>query len=592
MEHKEAVRVTKRLLKETIKPNLTLYLISLVCMIGVAFFTANLAAITKKIVNDVFSAADYRAALEVCFLVIGISFGKSFFQYFNQVISFTFNRTIAVGYQRQMFEKTLQMNVAHTTRDQPSSLMTLVRLYGQAAGRAVTNVSNKLLTDVLTLVGLFVVMLMQDWVMLLVALVLTPLISMLVAYLSKRIRKVATDEAGMTAAFISIGAEAFGGIKTVKSYSLEEKVTGRFNESVEEMENRIMSMAKTKSATIPLMEFIAGLVIGLFVVYAAYQVVENGRTAGEFTALITAFLMAYQPAERVSNAWVALQNDLVLSKMMFDGLDAEPEEKPGEFRAINVVDPTIQFEDVRFAYPGHEEVLKGLNFSINAGESIALVGQSGAGKSTILDLLLKFVQPTNGVVRVSGQSLAEVSASSLRASVALISQDVFLFEGTIRENILSARPDASEEELERAIELSQLDQVLSVLPNGIDARVGPNGNTLSGGQKQRVGVARAVLKRSKILIFDEATSALDQNTEKRMLSGLACALQSATVIYVTHRPSTLEYVDKVLMLDAGEVVGFDTHRNLQVANSAYRHLFNLFQHEEEEKHIGYGAQNG
>lgn len=582
MEHNEAVRVSSRVLKETIKPNFKLYLTSLVCMVGVAFFTANLAAVTKKIVNDVFSASDYQAALQVCFLVIGISFGKSFFQYFNQVIAFTFNRKIAVGYQRELFQKILQMDVTYTTRDQPSTLMTLVRMYGQAAGRAVTNISNKLLTDVLTLIGLFVVMLMQDWVMLLVALVLTPLISILVAHLSKRIRRAATAEAGMTAAFISIGAEAFGGIKTVKSYSLEEKVTGRFNDSVETMENRIMSMAKTKSATIPLMEFIAGLVIGLFVVYAAYQVVENGRTAGEFTALITAFLMAYQPAERVSNAWVALQNDLVQTKLMYDILDAEPEESPGELKPLVVSEPTLEFDRVHFAYGDNEEVLKGISFAIRAGESIALVGQSGAGKSTILDLILKFVEPTTGAVRISDEDLHEVSAASLRSSVALISQDVFLFEGTIRENILSARPGATDSELQDAIRLSQLDRVLPVLPNGLDSIVGPNGNTLSGGQRQRVGVARALLKGSRIFIFDEATSALDQNTERRMLSGVAEALKDATVIYVTHRPSTLEYVDRVLMLEAGEVVGFDTHAALEANNAQYRYLFNLFQHEEEE----------
>jgi ABC-type multidrug transport system fused ATPase/permease subunit len=211
---------------------------------------------------------------------------------------------------------------------------------------------------------------------------------------------------------------------------------------------------------------------------------------------------------------------------------------------------------------------------------VALVGRSGAGKSTLIDLVLRFYDPSDGRVLIGGTDLRDVTEESLRQSIAFISQDVFLFDGTIRDNIRDGNPEATDGEIEEAARRAQLAGVLAALPDGLDSPVGPNGSNLSGGQKQRVGIARALAKNAKIYIFDEATSALDVENERLIMETVVRELQGATVLFVTHRPSTLNYVDRVLMLDAGQIVAFDRHETLKRENERYQTLFNLAMREE------------
>jgi ABC-type multidrug transport system fused ATPase/permease subunit len=334
-------------------------------------------------------------------------------------------------------------------------------------------------------------------------------------------------------------------------------------------------IAKVTSATVPIMELLGGLVIGFFVIYAAWQTITNGKTPGEFTAFITAFLMAYQPAERVSKTWVELQKSITHVGRMYRELESPVKQRDEGQLTLGSTAPSIAFEDVSFEYNSQSRALHKLNFNINAGERVAIVGRSGAGKSTLIDLVLRFYDPTSGIVRIGGLDMKDVTEQSARDSIALISQDVFLFDGTIRDNLRDGNPDASDEELERAARLAQLSDLIDRLPEGLDSRVGPNGSALSGGQKQRVGIARAIAKGAKIYIFDEATSALDVENERAIMTMLQNELASATILFVTHRPSTLAFVDRILMLDNGELIGFDTAKNLEESKPEYRTLFNL-----------------
>lgn len=578
-----SVATARRLLCEALPPRWKLYALSLICMISVAGLTAALAHSTRLIVNDVFVAGDASAAVGVALMVMAIALAKSIFQYANAVIAVMFRRSVATAYQKLMFRKILVKDVWHFVGKHAANLMVQVRLFGDACGKVVVGITNSILTDTLTVIALVIVMIIQDPLMSLVAGLLFPVVFLLIANLSRRIRAVANAETEMTGAFFSIGAEAFDGIKTVKSYRLEDKSIRRFEDAVNMLEDRLLAFARITSATAPVMEALGGIVIGLFVMYAAWQTITQGKTPGEFTAFLTAFLMAYQPAQRLSKTWVDLQKSLTHVGRMYDTLDAPVRQRDEGRKTLEQVSPKIRFENVSFEYKSGAPALQDVSFEISSGERIAIVGRSGAGKSTLIDLVLRFYDPTKGRVLIGDIDLREATEKSVRDSVALISQAVFLFDGTIRDNIRDGNPDATEEEIEAAARLAQLHGVMSGLPNGLETRVGPNGSALSGGQKQRVGIARALAKRAKIYIFDEATSALDVENEHLIMEALQCELQGITVLFITHRASTLAYVDRVLMLEAGELVAFDSHDRLQRNNKRYRTLFNLAMRDRESK---------
>ena len=356
-----SVATASRLLKEALPPRWRLYALSIVCMVGVAALTGALAYSTRVIVNDVFVAADASAAVWVALMVIAVAFGKSVFQYGNSVISVAFNRSISAAYQKRLFEKILGMDVRQFADEHASGKMSRVRLYGTTCGTAVVTLSIKLLSDALTLIALFGVMLFQDPLMTLISCVIFPLIVLLVSRLSQRVRQVARSEADMTGATQAIGTEAFSSIKTVKSFELEEKLSNRFNTAVERLENRLLRNAKLTAATVPVMEFLGGLMIGLFVVYASWQTITYGKTPGEFTAFIMAFLLAYQPAERVSHSWVEVQKSLTHVAMMYRILEAPETRLPSGDKSLDDQRPTLSFEHVTFEYDPEAPALMGVS---------------------------------------------------------------------------------------------------------------------------------------------------------------------------------------------------------------------------------------
>ncbi|MGA0372779.1 MAG: ABC transporter ATP-binding protein, partial [Paracoccaceae bacterium] len=294
---------------------------------------------------------------------------------------------------------------------------------------------------------------------------------------------------------------------------------------------------------------------------------------GEFTAFITAFLMAYKPAEKVSNYWVELQRSLVQTGNMYEILDAPAALFTDGTISKSDTGTGLSLENVGFSYGGGKPALSNLSFDIAAGEILGVVGRSGAGKSTLIDLLMRFYDPTEGRIAFGGHNLQDIKRADLKDAIALISQDVFLFDGTIRDNIRDGHPGASDAEISQAAERAALDVALRDLPNGLDTIVGANGANLSGGQKQRVGIARAIIKDAKLYVFDEATSALDVENERRIMANLVKYAKDATVLFITHRPATLEYVDRVLFLDDGRVAGLGTYDALLKDNSAFKTLF-------------------
>ena len=563
----------RRLLKDMLARNWKLLACSILFLIGVSIFTAALAASTRLIVNDVFVAEDADAAIRVAGIVVIVAFCKALFQYANTVSQIMLTRSVSVSIQKRLYSRVIHNDVADFIGIHANDLMAKIRLYGVSAGNAFVIITNRMLTEALTMIALFGVMFYQDvWMTLLCTLIL-PLIFGLVSYLSRKVRSISAEEATLSGRYFAIGSEALSGIKTVKSYSLEQKSIQRFNSAVDQLENRIFSIVRISSVTGPLMEFLGGLVIGTFVVYAAWQTIKNGKTPGEFTAFITAFLMAYEPAKKISKYWVELQKSLVQTGNLYEILDAE--NALNEKGIIGNLDGSsvLRFSDVSYTHDGSTNVLQNISLSISPGEFVAVVGKSGSGKSTLIDLIMRFYDPSNGVVSLGGHDLRDISRQSLKQFIALVSQDVFLFDGTIRENINDGNASASVEQIMKAIQFASLHDVILDLPSGIETDVGANGTNLSGGQKQRVGIARARVKNASLYIFDEATSALDAENERNILANLSQVKGNATILFVTHRATALEFADRVLFLDSGEIVGFDTYRELLNSNEKFRLLF-------------------
>ena len=573
----DALKTAKRLIKETIPNRKKIITASILCMIGVSVFTAALAYTTKLIVNDVFVAKDAGAAIEVAIIVIFVSFSKSLFHYGNAVLQTVLNRSISSFYQKEAFQKTLRREISFFNGKHASDHMAQIRLYGMAAGQAVTAICSRFLTEVLTLVALFVVMFLQDALMTLYSIVIIPIIFGLVSFLSRKIRKVAKEETDLSGHYFAAGSEALAGVRTVKSYNLERKSIEKFNSSVDALEDRIFGISKVTAATHPIMEFLGGLVLGVFVIYAAWQTITYGKTPGEFTAFITAFLLAYQPASKISKLWVELQKSLTQSFFMFRLIDTKPKSVSCGNKSLQSGNGSVNFSNVSFGYENDEVSIDKVSFNLEPGDKVAIVGKSGAGKSTLVDLILGFYSPTDGMIEIGSMDISSISPMDLKNHIAFISQDVFLFDDTIEENIKDGFASASQEEIMAAVKSAQVDGFAKDFPLGLQTRVGANGSNLSGGQKQRVAIARGLLKKASIYIFDEATSALDVENEREIMTALLETLKNETVIFVTHRPALFEYVDKVLMLEKGRVVGFDEPSKIDKTSTEFRELFGVLQ---------------
>lgn len=573
----DAFQTAKRLVRETIPKRKKIITASVLCMVGVSVFTAALAYTTKLIVNDVFVAKDASAAIEVAIIVIFVSFSKSLFHYGNAVLQNVLNRSISSSYQKETFENTLRREISFFNGKHASDHMAQIRLYGMAAGQAVTVICSRFLTEVLTLVALFFVMFLQDAIMTFYSILIIPVIFGLVSFLSRKIRKVAKEEADLSGQYFAAGSEALAGVRTVKSYNLENKSIEKFNSSVDALEDRIFGISKVTAATHPIMEFLGGLVLGVFVIYAAWQTINYGKTPGEFTAFITAFLLAYQPASKISKLWVELQKSLTQSYFMFLLIDTRPQLLGMGNKSLKTIGGSVTFSDVSFGYENDDVSINKVSFNLSPGEKVAIVGKSGAGKSTLIDLILGFYRPDKGKIEIGSIDISSILPMDLKSHIAFISQDVFLFDDTIEENIKDGFSNASKAEINIAVQNAQVDSFVADFPLGLQTIVGANGSNLSGGQKQRVAIARGLLKKASIYIFDEATSALDLENEREILTALLKTLENETVIFVSHRPALFDYVDKVLMLEKGKVVGFDQPSKIDKTSTEFRDLFGVLE---------------
>jgi len=581
-QNNKIINLATRLVGDQGRKHIMGYVTAFFCMALVAGSTSISAWIMKDVIDKVFIEKNIAYLWMIAFVLVAVSLTKGFATYWQQVLMSRIANAIIADVQRRVFDKMLVLNVSYYLSRHSSEFMARQSFIGNSCSAVLNLLITSLSRDALTLVGLIIVMIIQDPLMSLLAVFFMPIAIFGTRKIAKRARKIMNTEFTGYAQIMESMQELSHGIRVVKSYTLESFMKRKQYDAIDLLQRASNRLSEVSARSSPLMETLGGLAVASVVIYGGWRVIYGGQSPGSFFSFITAVLMAYEPAKRVSKLQVDLSAAMRGVDMFYEFLD-EPHVEFDKDDAIqlNVKTGEVNFDHVEFCYRDNEKVLKGLSFSAHKGMTTALVGPSGGGKSTIMSLILRYWDPQDGSIRIDGQDISTVSLHSLRSNIAYVSQDVFLFNGTIKENIAMGRPSASDEDIINAAKLSYADDFINEFENGYNTLCGENGVHLSGGQRQRISIARAILKNAPILLLDEATSALDNESERKIQAALEALAHGRTTIVIAHRLSTIFRADKICFVKNGIVTEQGTHAELISRDQDYNKLISHIQMEDQ-----------
>lgn len=566
----------RRLWDAFVRPHAGWLAVASVAMAIVAATTAATAWLMDPVVDKVFVEQD-RSMLWLVGGAVIVTFAlKSAASYFQDSLLARVGQRIVADVQLRLFGHLLDQDVALFQSRATGGLISHFTFDVQALRQAVSNAIVGLVRDGLSVIFLVAVMLYQDWLLSLIALLVAPLTVMPIQKLGKRMRRVSGDAQARMGELTTLLGQAFQGIRVIKAYGMERAETRRVGALVEQIYQLTYRQGRVRAAVQPIVDAFGGIAVAAVIVYGGYRVIEGATTPGAFFSFIAAVLMAYQPLRGLGKVSTTLQEGLAAAERLFVLLDRRSaiQEAP-DATALQRVPAEVVFTDVRFRYADGTEALAGIGFTAPAGKVTALVGPSGAGKSTVLNLIPRFFDVESGAVTIGGRDVRSLTLASLREAVALVSQEIVLFDDTVAENIRFGRPDASDAELHAAAEAAAAHEFITALPDGYDTRVGEHGTKLSGGQRQRIAIARAILKDAPILLLDEATSALDTESERQIQAALARLMKGRTTLVIAHRLSTVQGADVIHAFEAGRVVESGDHHALVERGGTYARLHAL-----------------
>jgi ATP-binding cassette subfamily B protein len=564
-----------RMLRENGRAYLPRYAVAFFFMFVFAGATALSAFMMRDVINKIFVGREPAALAWIPAAILAIFTVKGLASYLQEVTLTRIGNRFVAETQKRMFDHMLRMDLGFYQASPSNDLITLISYSANAARDMLNLIAVSFGRDAMTLAGLVVVMVTQDPIMSAICLVGGPFLALAMKKLSQRIRKVMQSQYHSVSTIVGAMRETSQGIRIIKAFQLEGLQRQRMHQGIDSVRRMGNKMVAAQAGLNGLVEVLAGLAIGLVVLYAGWRNFSFGDTPGEFFAFIAALLMASDPLRRLSRLQLQLTASAVGARMMYDLLDKPASEQAAPAPELAVSGGEVRFDRVRFSYKPGTPVLVDLDLVAPAGRTTALVGPSGGGKTTIFNLLQRFWMPDRGTISIDGQSVARVSLASLRRQVALVSQDVFLFDGTIRDNIRAGRQDASDDEVAAAARAADADGFIRSLPKGYDTQVGELGAQVSGGQRQRITLARAFLKDAPIILLDEPTSALDSETELVIQRALADLASGRTTLVIAHRLATIRRADLIHVIEGGRVVESGTHRDLLSANGPYARLCHL-----------------
>ena len=487
------------------------------------------------------------------------------------------SNAILANNQRRLFAKLMSESVAFFSERHSSEFLARLTAGANSVTQVLSLLINAVGRDLLSLIALVIVMVTQDPYMALFGFLVAPPAMLVLRKLVKRIKGLAHNQFTGTADIMETMQESLQGIRTVKAFTLEQTMRERIDVSISEVERNANKMARVSNRSSPLMETLGGFAIAGALMYGGYRVVAMGATPGQFFSFLTAFLLAYEPAKRLARLNIELNSNLIGARKLLEIVDSPASEPADDDKpALKLTDARVELRDVTFAYRPNEPVLNRMSFVAEPGKVTALVGPSGGGKSTVLALLLRFYEVTEGDILIDGQAISGVSRNSLRHQTAYVGQDVYLFRDTIRARTSrSARPAPAEAEIVAAAKAACAHDFIMGFPLGYDTPVGEHGTQLSGGQRQRIAVARALVKNAPIILLDEATAALDSESEKQVQEAIEHLCQNRTTIVIAHRLHTIMHADAILVVEGGEIVERGRHDDLLRRGGRYASFFRL-----------------
>lgn len=566
-----------RRLLEKVKPYKWRLVFSMILMAVAASTQGAMAYMVKDVLDGIFAERNMWLLYAVPVAIIILYAIKGTATYGQTYLMSYVGNSIVTEFRVDLYHQLQRMPLGYFDRMPTGELMSRITNDVNMIQGAVSSVVTGVFKDFFTILALVGVVVYRDPFLAVFALGVFPICVIPLVKLGRRLRNISTRSQETMADVNVLLHETIGGARIVKGFCREEFEAQRFSDEAHRLFRLKMKDVSTRAISSPLMEFLGGLAIAGIIFYGGYQVVNGESTPGTFFSFLTALIMLYEPVKRLSNINNDIQNGLAAAVRVYKVLDAEPEiqDKPGAVE-LAPISETVSFNNVRFAYdPEKGDVLQGIDLQVPKGQAVALVGTSGGGKTTMVNLLPRFYEASDGAIMIDGTDIRDVTMQSLRRQISIVTQQTILFNNTVRYNISYGRPEATEEEIMAAADAAFATGFIEKLPQGFDTMIGESGVLLSGGERQRLSIARAILADRPILILDEATSSLDTESELYVQKALENLMQGRTSFVIAHRLSTVRRADRILVMSGGKIVEQGRHEELLAAGGLYTKLHKM-----------------